>query len=123
MLVPVEPSSTLAIEVALGAALCVAGIATLGMARLGKADDGFRLGPIDVSVITVVVAGLSLLGIGYHVLAYALDWSAFRAPMNAVITVAGFATLLSAAADAFDQVPDEEVEDADDAGDTERSGR
>lgn len=119
MLVPLETTSTVAVEVSLGAALCVAGIATLAMTRLGKADNGITLGPFDLSVITLAVAGLSLIGVGYHVLAYALDWTSFRAPMNAVITVAGFATVLSAAADAFDQVPDEEV----DEGDTDRSGR
>lgn len=85
-----------------GAGMAVAGVWMLSLARPGRFGDHAAPVPLpirglgEVTRPTGLVLGLSLVGVGYHLLAWSLppDWIALRVPMSmwpVVVIVAGVA--------------------------------
>jgi len=77
------------VATAIGVVLVALGAALLLRMRFAASAGPVRLAVVGrVSEVTQVVMALALIGVGYHALAYANHWTAFRAPMPIVIGVA-----------------------------------
>ena len=93
-----------ALWAAVGVILGLAGIGVLLILRFGRRPGEISLmGVGRISRVTVLVAGLALLGLGYHIVVHALDlMRAFRAPLRLAVGVAIVAIVGSLAIDALE---------------------
>ncbi|MBL0928021.1 MAG: hypothetical protein IBJ11_10285 [Phycisphaerales bacterium] len=78
----------------LGIAAFALGVAVLGLVRLRPGAIPTRFSPVTVSL-----AGVALLAMGYHVFVYAANLPQFRLPLLAVLVGAPAVVALSAAID------------------------
>ena len=81
---------------AVGIILAVLGIALFITFRTDSLPQSIRNSALkNLSPITHAVLSLALIGVGYHFLAYAMNWHQFRAPLGIAIGVATAAVVLS----------------------------
>jgi len=94
---------------AAGIILCVLGIALFFALRTDTLPQSLRRSALrSLSPISHAVIALSLIGLGYHFLAYAMNWTHFRAPLGIAIAVAIAAVTLSILTDMLEKRGEEQ---------------
>lgn len=89
---------------ALGSILAILGIALFITFRTDSLPQSLRNSALKhLSPITHAVIALSLIGVGYHFIAYAMNWTHFRAPLGIAIGVAVLGVALSVFTDMLEK--------------------
>lgn len=82
--------------IALGIIFATLGVALFITFRTDVLPESLRRSALKhLSPITHAVLALALIGVGYHFLAYAFNWTHLRAPLPVAIGVATVAVVLS----------------------------
>ncbi len=98
--------------IALGIIFCALGIALFIVFRTDALPASLRHSALkNLTPITHAVMALALIGVGYHFLAYAMNWHHFRAPLPIAIGVATAAVVLSIINDILEKRGDKSSSD------------
>lgn len=93
---------------AAGIVFCVLGVVLFIALRTDALPESLRRSALrTLTPITHAVIALALIGVGYHFLAYAMNWTHLRAPLGIAIGVATAAVILSIINDVLEKRGDE----------------